>query len=138
MVCKEAKIGEGLNKSVNVALMAAWELDGSSINLEQGVEQYLSSLVSKHLFNYSVDDKNCELEMSLEKLVLYEQGSHVKCPFISSDIATESSKYFLFCFMMLYSYKRKILCFFRSSGQNDIDDTCCRWSRRRKSHCALG
>ncbi len=77
-VCKPSKFGVGLNKIVDHSAMQALEIPGSEITFKTDtLQSFLISYATKNLMG--LDSKDFEVEISLERLVLYEPGGHFNC-----------------------------------------------------------
>lgn len=93
-LCQSSQYGlEALNKSVGSKQNL--EINGSHVTFENTLPPYLASLVTKNLLNYKEANKECDFEMNLEKLAVYQAGGSFKSH--RSD-RNESSSWFIFLF----------------------------------------
>lgn len=97
---KVTMVGSRLNKAVDLRMVRAQEIDGSKfIDLESNSIKaklmHLNEVLNtQDLLKLVVDD--CDVEMNLDKLVLYEAGGHFKCQ--SLPYSKKSSKcYYCYC-----------------------------------------
>ncbi len=116
---------EALNKSVGSKQNL--EINGSQVTIENTLPSYLASLVTKNLLNHKEVNKECDFEMNLEKLVLYQAGGSFKSH--RSD-RNESSSWFLLFSQEILTFIVYVL--HRDNRQSNPSHPC-RWRPQRRA-----